>query len=354
MHKIIQINLAGQAISIDEVAYEKLRNYLDSVEKHFSNTDSGNEIFEDIEARIAEMFIQKIKAGKTFIDMAEVDETIEIMGSPSDMDQEAEEEAEPQYRQQKQYQDHSKKLFRDGDDKILGGICSGLAAYFGLDTSMVRLAFILAFIIFGFGLPIYILLWIVVPEAKTPQDRSRMRGDYLDIDSIAKKVRNEAEQVANNIKKNSNLSRGVHQIGTAFQNLVYSLGKIAGAFILVGLVIAGVALITFFISAISGGTIHLRSSIFSMPQLFESSVLSIMFLISLLFVILIPLAAVAYYLISFIFDTPYRRIGTKAVFAIWLICLGTMVATAITGAQHIKYEEFENIKIEKIDDANTV
>jgi len=349
MHKIIQINLAGQAISIDEMAYEKLNLYLQSVQRHFSNTNSGNEIVDDIEARLAEMFLQKFKSGKTFIDMNDVNETIEIMGSPSDMGfTDEEEESERQTSGTS-----SKKMFRDGNDKILGGVSSGLAAYFNLDVSLVRLAFIISVLFFGVGVLPYVILWIILPEANTAQDRFRMRGETPDINRIAKKIRTEAENVADNIKKNSSVQRGIHSIGDLIREVFQALGKIAGSFALIGLVVAGVAIVTVFLFTLTGETIELRSSVLTIPQLFESTALTWVFIISLLFVVLLPLASIAYYLICFIFDLPQVRYSTKTVFAVWLISLALLVGSAIYGSHHIQFEEFENFKIERID-SNTI
>ena len=205
MNKIIQINLAGQAISIDEVAYDKLKAYLDSIEDQFSGSPGGTEIQEDIEARIAEMYLQKFKTGKSFINMQDVEETIEIMGNPKEMGQaEEESEEEPSFEQEytgKQHSKSGKKLFRDPEERILGGVCSGLAAYFDLDVSLVRLIFIASSVFFGVGILPYVLLWFILPEAETAQDRARMRGSVPDINEIVNNIRKEAENVADNFKK---------------------------------------------------------------------------------------------------------------------------------------------------------
>jgi phage shock protein PspC (stress-responsive transcriptional regulator) len=347
MDKIIQINMAGQAISIDESAYQILREYLDSLERHFRSSNSAGEIMEDIESRIAEMFLQKLKSGRSFIDLSDVNETIEIMGNPSDMGFSEEDSGSSDSSPS------NKKLFRDAEDKILGGVCSGLAAYFNVDVSLIRLLFIIAVLFFGVSILPYIILWLVVPEAKSTQDRYRMRGSTPDIHDIARNIRKEAENVAENIKKNSKLQEGLSGIAQVFEQVFKGLGKIAGSFILMALIILSVTIITFFLFTMHGETFHFGSSLLTIPQLFETSTVSMIFIISLLFVFLIPIASLTYFLICFIFDISNARYSSKAWFAIWLICLASMVGSAIYGSNDILFDQFENFRIERTD-INTI
>ena len=156
MNKIIQINLAGKAVSIDEQAYQKLSEYLKQLENHFASTPDGSEILGDIESRIAELFFSKLKKGNAFINDTDVTEAITLMGTPSDMG--IEDEYEEQASNQTSSVETSKKLFRDPNDRVLGGVCSGLAAYFGMDTSLMRVITILLVVFAGLPIFIYIIL----------------------------------------------------------------------------------------------------------------------------------------------------------------------------------------------------
>ena len=197
MNKIIQINLAGQAVSIDEKAYQSLSHYLQTLENHFSTTIDGREILTDIEARIAELFFGKIRKGNAFINESDVAEAIQLMGTAEDMD--IDEDPDTQHHQ-RAANPSSKKLYRDTDDRVLGGVCSGLGAYFGMDTSVVRILAVLLILFTGIPLIAYFVLWAILPEATTPEDRSRMKGGNTTINDIVNSVRQEATDVARNVK----------------------------------------------------------------------------------------------------------------------------------------------------------
>ena len=194
MNKTVNINLASTFFHIDEKAYAKLKTYLKSLENGFKNTVGKEEILKDIEARIAELF-QEIKTNPDYVISEEdVDKTIEVLGQPEDFltDQEEEEQTEETTR---------KKLFRDPDDKYIAGIASGLGHYFGIDNTWIRLILLFLFI-FSVGtlVTVYLLLWILVPEAKTTADKLKMKGKPVNISTIEKKIKEEFEEVSSKIK----------------------------------------------------------------------------------------------------------------------------------------------------------
>ncbi|MEY5034387.1 MAG: hypothetical protein RL447_765, partial [Bacteroidota bacterium] len=162
MKKIIQINLSGRAISIEEPAYEKLQQYIQQLRQHFASEESREEILNDIEGRISELLQEKLQRGLDAITETELEEVIASIGRPEDFSDSTEPSAPtgPTYATYQQ-----KRLHRDTDDKILGGVCSGIASYFGIDPTIVRLLFaIITFGGFGTGFLIYIALWILLPK----------------------------------------------------------------------------------------------------------------------------------------------------------------------------------------------
>ena len=162
MKKIIQINLSGRAISIEEPAYEKLQQYIQQLRQHFASEESKEEILNDIEGRISELLQEKLQRGLDAITETELEEVIASIGRPEDFS-DANELNAPTGPTQATYQ--QKRLYRDTDDKILGGVCSGIASYFGIDPTIVRLLFaIITFGGFGTGFLIYIALWILLPK----------------------------------------------------------------------------------------------------------------------------------------------------------------------------------------------
>ena len=176
MKKIININLSGRVIPIEDSAYEKLQNYIESLRKYFANEEGRDEIINDIESRIAELLDEKIRKGASTATEADVEEIITSMGKVEDF--EAEEVAEAkdsnqqsgqQGNQQSQNYSYTEKksrgrLYRDSSDKFIGGVCSGIAAYMNVDPAIVRILFaIITFGGFGLGFLAYIILWIILP-----------------------------------------------------------------------------------------------------------------------------------------------------------------------------------------------
>ena len=169
MKKIININLSGRVIPIEDSAYEKLQAYIESLRRYFSQEDGRDEIINDIESRIAELMNEKVRKGASSVTDADIDEIIASMGRPEDFDAEAadtNESAQQTRQQQYSYTERKAKrrLYRDTSDKFVGGVCSGIAAYLNVDPAIVRILFaIITFGGFGLGFLIYILLWIILP-----------------------------------------------------------------------------------------------------------------------------------------------------------------------------------------------
>lgn len=194
MNKTFNINLGGYPFSIDEDAFNYIQNYLKTIERHFSASEGCDEILYDIEVRMAELFQEHLR-GRAIVSMKEVDEVIRIMGKPEDFG--AEPMEDPGFTSSRKSHEHSrintgKRLFRNPYDKKVGGVCSGIAAYFGVeDPIWIRLMFATSLFMGGFGLIAYVILWALVPEAVTSADKLSMRGEPATIENIAKMVEKE-------------------------------------------------------------------------------------------------------------------------------------------------------------------
>jgi phage shock protein PspC (stress-responsive transcriptional regulator) len=198
MNKTVTINLSGIVFHIDENAYEELRKYLDALRRHFANTSGRDEIISDIETRFAEMFNDRVTPGKNVITLTDVQEVINVMGKPEEVA--ASDEAEANTSGQATYTGPSyesarRRFFRNPDDKLLGGVCSGISAYFDIDPIWLRLAFALSVIFAGTGILLYIILWVIIPLAKTPSEKLQMRGEPVNLASIQKSVQEEMESL---------------------------------------------------------------------------------------------------------------------------------------------------------------
>ncbi len=199
MKKTININLGGIVFNIDDDAYQKLKTYLDQIEKYFANENEGKEILVDIENRIAELFQERSKGTNRVIDMKDVDEVIRILGDPDEIGGPENAQGE---RQRKRYSTKTyRRIYRDPDNRVLGGVCSGISAYWRMDPLILRILFLVSFLGFGIGLIIYLILWIVIPEARTAAQKLEMKGEPVNISNIGKTVKEEF----NNVKNRMNL-----------------------------------------------------------------------------------------------------------------------------------------------------
>ena len=254
MNKTTNIHLAQTLFSLDENAYSLLKNYLDKLERLFKNTEGAKDILEDIEARIAELFTALKKDELYVISVKDVEQVIETLGTPEDLaGEEDTNEASSSYS-------GPKKLFRDPDDRFLGGVAGGLSHYVGLDSVWIRLILlILFFSSVGGVLLVYVLLWILIPEAKTTADKLMMRGEPVNVSNIKKKIKEEIEQVGNKVKDvdYENMGNQLKKKSKDFSDLVLKLAKgivklltlLIGVFLLF---ISSVILLTIFVITIVG------------------------------------------------------------------------------------------------------
>jgi phage shock protein PspC (stress-responsive transcriptional regulator) len=190
MKKTININLAGFVFYIDEDAYETLQKYLNNIRTYLGNTEGREEIIDDIESRIAELFSEKQKQVITII---EVNEVIEVMGQPEDYMSEEEPEEKTASQQS------NKRLYRDPDSTVLGGVCSGVGHYLNIDAVWIRLIF-LAMVWSGVSILFYFILWAIIPKAETTAQKLEMKGKAATFSNIEDYVRKGYENVKDDFK----------------------------------------------------------------------------------------------------------------------------------------------------------
>src|SRR5690554_86711 len=224
MNKTVNINLAGIPFYIDEDAFGKLSRYLDAIRNSLKGSEGSDEIMQDIEARIAELFTEKMENTPKVVTMKTLDEVIAVMGQPEDyeVDDDVFDEVPPT---SKAYGRH-KKLFRDIDDKYISGVSSGLGHYVGVDAIWIRLLWVLL-VLAGLGSPIlvYILLWILVPAAVTTSDKLRMTGEPINISNIERKFKEGFDTVADKVK-NVDYDKYGNKIKTGTSSFFDALGQV--------------------------------------------------------------------------------------------------------------------------------
>ena len=208
MNKVFNINLGGYAFTIDDNAYQHLSGYLKTIHHHFQDSEGYEEITSDIETRIAELF-QESLGNHPIVTLKMVKEAITIMGTPEefgaapidDFQEEPIHKSNTRKEGKQQYKT-GKRLMRDPEDQVIGGVCSGVAAYFGItDPLWVRLGFGLFVMSGGVGVPAYIILWAVLKEAKTSSDRLAMKGADINISNMAKVVEEEVTNFGDKISE---------------------------------------------------------------------------------------------------------------------------------------------------------
>ncbi|MBR4043998.1 MAG: PspC domain-containing protein [Bacteroidaceae bacterium] len=228
MKKTYNINLGGIVFHIDEDAYELLDKYLSNLRIHFSKEEGAEEIVHDMELRISELFSERLNEKNQVITLKDVEEIIAQMGKPEEFSEDATQDTNEYIKEEKT----PKRLFRDPDNKVIGGVCSGIAAYFGWDVTILRiLLIILAFPIFWNGAFIikgivlfYIIAWIIIPEANTATDKLSMKGMKVNVENIGKTVTDGFEKVNDYVKSDKPRSI-LHKIGEAIVSVVGFLVK---------------------------------------------------------------------------------------------------------------------------------
>jgi phage shock protein PspC (stress-responsive transcriptional regulator) len=204
MKKTNNINLGGYPFIIDEDVYLRLNDYLNTIEKHFKNSEGVCDIMTDIEARMAELFNETL-GDRKIITNTDLDDVVAVMGTPEQFGAHAYADQGYSETTRTTHTAHSvktgRRFFRDSDDKIIGGVCSGIAAYWGIeDPIWIRL--IAGFLLLsGIGFFPYIILWIIIPSAKTSSDRLAMRGEAANVENIGRMIEDELNEMTDSISQ---------------------------------------------------------------------------------------------------------------------------------------------------------
>ena len=365
MNKTININLGGIFFHIDELAYQKLRLYLDAIRRSLSDDPQGrDEILNDIELRIGELLSERIKDVRQVVNENDIDEITKIMGKPEDylVDEEL---FEDETASRKNIS--SKKLFRDTDDKFLGGVCSGMAHYVGIDVIWMRLLWLILFFFFGTGILVYILLWILVPQAESTAEKLQMKGEPVNISNIERKIREEFQDVASRVKdgvndvtekvKSSDFKKNVsNKTRSGLEEIIETLGKIIltilkvfGKFIgAIIIFIASVTLIALIIGAFSWGSFEMlgfSDDFVHYPPFFFDSVLPAWLLITFAFVAISIPFVVLFMLGLKILSSNVKSFSTTtklSLLGIWIIAVLGLAFAGINFATQTAFDGVNN------------
>jgi len=249
MNKTVNINLGGMVFHIDEDAYLKLTRYFDAIKRSLNNSSGQDEIIKDIEMRVSELLLEKQKSDKHVVGLKDVDEVIVVMGQPEDYILEDEEKTNQSFNDYNTTRKH-KKLYRDKEKGMIGGVATGLGHYFGIDAVWIKIIFLIfVFAGFGTGILAYFVLWIVTPEAVTTSEKLEMTGEPVTISNIEKKVREEIDNLSYKFKNadydamGNQVKSGAERIGSSFGDFVMTVFKIFAKFLGVILILSGISVL---------------------------------------------------------------------------------------------------------------
>jgi phage shock protein PspC (stress-responsive transcriptional regulator) len=449
MKKVININFQGRVVPIEETAYDILKQYVDSLSRFFANEEGKDEIINDIEDRIAELFSEVLKKGSTCITDDDVNTIIASMGRPEEF--EAEEasvksqlgaESSQQSQQQQPYTtttphrlyrdenrkilagvcsglanyfnidvtvvrvlfliffgvtfipylilwvavpssasvqvgSRRKKLFRDPDEKVIAGVCSGLASYFGVNVWIPRLLFLIPFFTFVFrwsdgqgfwGFPhflsfsfspgslfVYIILWLVLPEAKTAADKLEMKGEKVDLTNIKNTVQSDlggfkdkAQQFGSDVKDRvQEIGKTVGEKGKQFTSEAATVAKKGGtsigdviiflvklfAYFIIGSVLIGIVVGLFSLGVVFSGLIPVHST-----YVLNEGWQTFLAWVSLILFIWVPVIGIITFIIRRLAKKRSHSLVIRGTFiALWLIGLFSFIALIMSVYSDFKY-----------------
>lgn len=350
MNKTISINLGGFFFHIDEDAYQKLSRYFDAVKRSLA-PDGRDEIMKDIESRIAELFQERIQNEKQVIGLVEIDAVIGIMGQPEDYKIDEETTSNSSFSTSEKTYVRSKRLYRDKDNSLLGGVAAGFGHYLNIDPLWVRILFIISpWITFGTSLIIYLIFWILIPEAVTTSQKLEMKGEPINISNIERKVKEGIDEIADKIgnldhqKLADNAKNGAEKVGSSIADVLGTIFKIFAKFIggiivmiasfsLLGFIIAGIVMM--FSSTMPDNYIlnHIQTPIGLETPLWAQGILFILvFGIPFFFLLLLGLKLLVNNLKSI------GNVATYTLIATWVIASGIAISLGINEATQMAFE----------------
>jgi phage shock protein PspC (stress-responsive transcriptional regulator) len=344
MKKTFRINISGIIFNIDDDAYEKLKQYLNSITRQFIDTSEGNEIISDVECRIAELFQERIADRKEVITLPDIDYIIDVMGKPEDFDTEENDESVDLPEVEIPTKRTSKQIYRDPDNKIISGLSGGLGAYFNIDPVIVRVIFVLLSLFYGTSILIYIILWIVIPEAKSRSQKLEMRGQDITLSNIETSIKREFNQVKSNFE-NWNKSKPYNKINAFIQEFIETFKRLFGAsfkifgivfgifFLLAGMIVLGGTTGMYFFGNTYFSPLSWTDTPISITDfitIFTDSFNAKVILITTYLLFLMPVLGIIYLALKgiFRFKAPFKYIGLYGG-TIWSVSLLVLIASSI-------------------------
>ncbi len=343
MKEIVNVSIAGISFRLDDEAYVQLDGYLGQLKKRYASTLDGGEIIGDIEARIAEIILSQ-QESSAVVGLDLINQALEQLGRPEDIAEgvpaDSDESTAPDTEK------FPRRLYRDPDNAKIGGVCAGLAAYFGTDPAMVRLAMFAPLVIqvivapffHGWGFHsllgtltgaffmLYFILWIAIPKAKTPRQKLEMRGEKITAGQIERTFREEFSAIEDNVRNWGKNPERSHRNASIFSEIVTVMGRIVLFFVKFIAAIIGIGLMLGVIGIVVGIILTLIRPD-SFPVMFLDGPLPVTLGVLVAVAVLIPLLLLAYVLFRTVYDFRNSKSFVSTLGVIWILVVvfGTVI-----------------------------
>jgi phage shock protein PspC (stress-responsive transcriptional regulator) len=349
MTKTTKVSLAGMAFTLEEEAYLKFEQYLNSIRLRLQGTNECEDVIRDIEERASELFHEMLN-GSDVVTIDMVAKVIETIGNPEEFLDDAGANSNGDETKSSSEPIH-KRLYRDSENAIFAGICSGLSEYFRVDPVVFRIIFVALTLAHGLGIILYIALWIAIPRASTPKQRLEMKGEPINLSNIERDIKREYEEVRKNLAKQEVAEKGISVFSKILVMAVKVFGvfaRILGVFIAILLIVIGVLALIAIIGSLFFSGLAL-SILF--PQLGELSItefLSTTFdlasvawvLVPVFIILAIPLLSLIYLGIRILFNFKSRNSVVSSVGAIvWVVALVVFIGALVLQIRSLTIRE---------------
>lgn len=344
MNKTLTVNIGGLVFHIEELAYQKLDQYLKAIRSSISIQEQ-DEVIHDIEIRIAELFSENITSSNQVVTIADVDRVIEIMGRPEDYRLSDDDETETNHSNAQYVYTKQPKLYRDTQKGLIGGVLAGLGHYFKLDVVWIRIIFLVLLFFYGTGVLLYIIMWAIIPAARTSSEILEMQGVPININTIEQKVKENIDYVTNKFSdmdteaiKRQMASSGT-QAGKILQKFAGVFFIITALFGLLGTSIASIAI------SINAARINELDNGF-LPTIINATYPTWLFISILSLVMILPFIGLLLIGLRLIYTNIKYALATLiSLFVLWII---SIVMLSIPFMKAKAYEDLGNLSFENI------
>lgn len=353
MKQVINITLGGIVFTCESEAYDALSVYLEGIKTRYRDNEDYAEISGDIESAMAEKFLARGRNEKKAISTADVEQVTKELGSVSEFEDEADTTedtskttSDTEKSEQKEGSTKKRRLYRNMDDALLGGVASGIAAYIDVDPVIVRVVFFVSLFLGGFGVISYLLLWVIVPAAKTTEERYAMRGEQVTLSGITDNVKKKIENIdidTEQLKKNAkNTWGGLRPLFVKFFEIIGVIVRyffiflrfvIGIAFIVSGaLAIAAIVASTIAVITGSGAITFDPTTQAFITQVFTATFDGVIFLLGAAFVMIVPMLFLLIAGGSLVKGVNQFSLGNSiTLFVVWFIAVA---CTALMGVRY--------------------